>query len=64
MRYEDISEIGKVSGGVEARCAAEGVGSIRSGASYRPFPAWLPDTEERDIGRFRTEETALVKQHV
>jgi hypothetical protein len=43
---------------------AEGIGSIRSSASYRPggwwfLPAWLPDTEEHDIGPFRTKEIAL-----
>ena len=44
---------------------AEGIGSVRSGASYnRPggwwfLPAWLPDTEEHDIGPFRTKAIAL-----
>jgi hypothetical protein len=44
---------------------AVGVGSVRSSASYyRPggwwfLPAWLPDTEEHDIGPFRTKALAL-----
>jgi len=44
---------------------AEGIGSVRSSKSYnRPggwwfLPAWLPDTEEHDIGPFRSKALAL-----
>lgn len=44
---------------------AEGIGSVRSTASYgRPggwwfLPAWLADTEENDIGPFRTKAATL-----
>jgi hypothetical protein len=44
---------------------AEGIGSIRSTASYgRPggwwfLPQWLPDTKEHDIGPFKTKGAAL-----
>jgi hypothetical protein len=44
---------------------AEGIGSVRSSASYGRsggwwfLPAWLPDTEEHDIGPFRTKALAL-----
>lgn len=44
---------------------ADGVGSVRSSASYGRrggwwfLPAWLPDAEEHDIGPFRTKALAL-----
>ena len=44
---------------------AEGIGSVRSSKSYnRPggwwfLPEWLPDTEEHDIGPFRSKALAL-----
>jgi hypothetical protein len=44
---------------------AEGIGSVRSSKSYnRPggwwfLPAWLPETEEHDIGPFRSKALAL-----
>ncbi|WP_395683116.1 hypothetical protein [Inquilinus sp.] len=43
---------------------AEGIGSVRSSKSYKPggwwfLPAWLPDTEEHDIGPFRSKALAL-----
>lgn len=44
---------------------AEGIGSVRSSKSYnRPggwwfLPAWLPDTEEHDVGPFRSKALAL-----
>lgn len=43
---------------------AEGVGSVRSRARYRAggwwfLPAWLPDTEEHDVGSLRTKALAL-----
>lgn len=44
---------------------AEGIGSVRSTASYgRPggwwfLPTWLPDTEENDVGPFKTKAAAL-----
>ncbi|MGK9166711.1 hypothetical protein KXR53_10460 [Inquilinus limosus] len=44
---------------------AEGIGSVRSSKSYnRPggwwfLPAWLSDTEEHDIGPFRSKALAL-----
>ena len=44
---------------------AKDVGSIRSSASYGKLggwwflPAWLPDTEENDIGPFTTKGAAI-----
>ncbi len=44
---------------------AEGIGSVRSSKSYnRPggwwfLPAWLPDTEEHDVGPFRSKALAF-----
>lgn len=43
---------------------ADGIGSVRSSASYRRggwwfLPAWLPDTEEHDVGPFKTKALAL-----
>jgi hypothetical protein len=44
---------------------AEGIGSVRSSKSYdRPggwwfLPTWLPNTEENDIGPFRSKTLAL-----
>jgi hypothetical protein len=44
---------------------AEGIGSLRSAASYgRPggwwfLPAWLPATKQHDIGPFRTKALAV-----
>ena len=44
---------------------ADGIGSVRSTKSYgRPggwwfLPAFLPDTEEHDIGPFKTRQLAL-----
>jgi hypothetical protein len=43
---------------------AQGIGSVRSGVSYRPggwwfLPGWLPDTEENDVGPFRTKAIAI-----
>jgi len=42
---------------------AKSVGSVRSSSSYRPggwwfLPKWLPDTEENDIGPFKTKTAA------
>jgi hypothetical protein len=44
---------------------ADGIGSVRSTKSYGRtggwwfLPAWLPDTEEHDIGPFETKQLAL-----
>jgi hypothetical protein len=44
---------------------AEGIGSVRSSRSYNMpggwwfLPAWLPDTEEHDVGPFRSKAVAL-----
>ncbi|NWK94658.1 hypothetical protein DM806_03030 [Sphingobium lactosutens] len=43
---------------------ASGIGSVRSSASYRPggwwfLPDWLPDSEEFDVGPFRTKALAI-----
>lgn len=56
-----MSEISWRQDGVDpAWFIAEGIGSVRSTVSYGRsegwwfLPAWLPDTEENDIGPFRT----------
>ena len=44
---------------------ADGIGSVRSTVSYGRsggwwfLPAWLPDTQEHEIGPFKTKELAL-----
>lgn len=45
---------------------AEHVGSIRNSKSYLPggwlfLPSWLPDTQEHDVGPFKTKAAALVE---
>lgn len=45
---------------------AKSVGSVRSSISYRPggwwfLPEWLPDTEEHDVGPFKTKAAALAE---
>ncbi|RXH32323.1 MULTISPECIES: hypothetical protein [Bradyrhizobium] len=45
---------------------AEQIGSIRNSTSYRPggwwfLPAWLPDTQEHDVGPFKTKTAALAE---
>lgn len=45
---------------------AKDVGSVRSSASYRPggwwfLAKWLPDTEEHDIGPFKTKAAAIAE---
>ncbi|MBO9112598.1 MULTISPECIES: hypothetical protein [Rhizobium/Agrobacterium group] len=45
---------------------AANVGSVRSSSSYRPggwwfLPKWLPDTEENDVGPFKTKTAALAE---
>lgn len=45
---------------------AKGVGSVRSSVSYRPggwwfLAEWLPDTEEHDIGPFKTKAAAIAE---
>lgn len=45
---------------------ADGVGSIRNAASYRPggwwfLPVWLPDTAEHDVGPFKTMKAAFAE---
>ncbi|MGV2120913.1 hypothetical protein ACQZ42_32005 [Rhizobium rhizogenes] len=45
---------------------AKNVGSVRSSSSYRPggwwfLPKWLPDTEENDVGPFKTKTAALAE---
>lgn len=42
------------------------IGSIRNSKSYRPggwwfLPAWLPDSQERDVGPFKTKAAALAE---
>jgi len=47
--------------------SADGLGAVRSSASYGRaggwwfLPAWLPDTEEHDIGPFRTKAAAFAE---
>ncbi|BBB98567.1 hypothetical protein M2192_000366 [Bradyrhizobium elkanii USDA 61] len=45
---------------------ADHIGSIRNSTSYRPggwwfLPAWLPDTQEHDVGPFKTKTAALAE---
>ena len=65
-RTQTMSEISWQRDGIDPGLfIAEGVGSIRSTASYgKPggwwfLPAWLPDTGENDIGPFKTKTAAL-----
>lgn len=44
----------------------DGIGSVRSKDSYRPggwwfLAAWLPDTQEHDIGPFKTKKEAIAE---
>lgn len=45
---------------------AKDVGSVRSNVSYRPggwwfLAKWLPDTEEHDVGPFKTKAAAMAE---
>ena len=45
---------------------ADGIGSIRSSKSWLPggwwfLPKWLPDTQEYDIGPFKTKKAAIAE---